>query len=79
VDSFFMRAGDLLAAGLIFVGTTWLGAGVPAFGAMNLALVVAWAMIAGAVLRRYASKCGERAVTTRRAAQASSSADSDSA
>lgn len=53
IDTFFMRAGDVLAAGVVYVGTTWAGAGVARFGAANLALVVVWAGVAWAVLGRY--------------------------
>jgi AAA family ATP:ADP antiporter len=60
VDSFFVRAGDLLAAGVVYAGTTWLGATVPGFGAANVALVVLWAAIAAAVFRQYSARCGER-------------------
>lgn len=57
IDTFFVRAGDLLAAGLVYVGTTWGGAGVRSFGAANVVLVVVWAGIAWAVLKRYRSLC----------------------
>jgi AAA family ATP:ADP antiporter len=53
VDTFFVRAGDLLAGAAVFAGTTWLGAGIRGFGAANLVLVAAWGAIAVAVLRRY--------------------------
>jgi AAA family ATP:ADP antiporter len=59
IDTFFVRAGDLLAAGLVYVGTTWGGAGVRRFGAANVVLVVVWAGIAWAVLKRYRSLCAD--------------------
>jgi AAA family ATP:ADP antiporter len=55
VDTFFVRAGDVLAAGAVYAGTRWAGAGVAAFGAANLVLVVAWLGTARAVLRRHAA------------------------
>jgi ATP:ADP antiporter, AAA family len=57
IDTFFVRAGDLLAAGVVYAGTTWAGAGVRAFGAANLLLVLLWAAVAVAVLRRYRALC----------------------
>jgi AAA family ATP:ADP antiporter len=55
VDSFFHRAGDVLAAGAVFVGTS-LGAGVRAFGAANLVLVAIWAATALLLLREYRAR-----------------------
>jgi AAA family ATP:ADP antiporter len=57
IDSFFVRAGDLLAAGVIFAGTTFLGAGIAGFAGLNLVLVVLWGAAAWAVLGRYRSLC----------------------
>jgi AAA family ATP:ADP antiporter len=56
IDSFFVRAGDLLAAGVIFAGTT-LGAGITGFAGLNLVLVVLWGAAAWTVLGRYRSLC----------------------
>ena len=56
VDSFFMRAGDVIQAGIVFVGER-LAFAVPAFAALNLALVGLWLLVAGAInveLRRRA-------------------------
>ena len=44
VDSFFMRAGDVLAAGLVFVGER-LAFTVPTFAAFNVGLAVVWTLI----------------------------------
>ena len=41
VDSFFVRAGDVVQAGLVFVGER-LAFAVPAFAAVNLVLVGGW-------------------------------------
>ena len=41
VDSFFVRAGDLIQAGVVFVGERLLLT-VPAFAAINLVLVGGW-------------------------------------
>jgi ATP:ADP antiporter, AAA family len=57
IDTFFVRAGDVLAAAVVFVGTRWAGASVASFGAVNLLLVLVWAATAWGILRRYRSLC----------------------
>jgi AAA family ATP:ADP antiporter len=52
IDSFFVRFGDLCAAGLVFVGTT-LGLTTRGFAGINIVLVLAWLVIAWRLLRRY--------------------------
>jgi AAA family ATP:ADP antiporter len=44
VDSFFMRAGDVIAAGLVFLGER-LAFAAPTFAAVNVGLAVVWARI----------------------------------
>lgn len=44
VDAFFMRAGDVIAAGLVFLGER-LAFAVPTFAAFNVAMAVVWALI----------------------------------
>lgn len=44
VDSFFMRAGDVIAAGLVFLGER-LAFAAPTFAAVNVVLAVVWALI----------------------------------
>ena len=44
VDSFFMRAGDVIAAGLVFVGER-LAFAAPTFAAVNVGLAIVWALI----------------------------------
>jgi AAA family ATP:ADP antiporter len=44
VDSFFMRAGDVLAAGLVFLGERMAFA-IPTFAAVNVGLAIVWALI----------------------------------
>jgi AAA family ATP:ADP antiporter len=51
LDTFFVRMGDLLTAGLVFVGTQRLGLGIAGFGRANLVLVVLWLAVTGLVLR----------------------------
>ncbi|HET6795877.1 MAG TPA: Npt1/Npt2 family nucleotide transporter [Gemmatimonadales bacterium] len=56
IDSFFVRAGDVLSAALVFVGTTWLSFQTTTFARVNLVLVVAWLLLAVAIGRAYARK-----------------------
>ena len=60
VDSFFMRAGDVLSAGLVFVGER-LALAVPVFAAVNVVLVGAWLTIATMLNATRAERGAERA------------------
>ncbi len=51
VDTFFVRLGDVAAALVIFVGTTWLTFGIREFAALNVLVVIAWLAVAGLVVR----------------------------
>ena len=53
IDTFFVRLGDLCAAGLVFAGTHVLGFGIPEFAATTAAITAAWLAIALAVGRRF--------------------------
>jgi len=55
IDTFFVRLGDVLSAGLVFVGTTMLGFRVFEFAVTNLVVVLAWSGVAWLVLRYYRS------------------------
>jgi ATP:ADP antiporter, AAA family len=57
IDSFFVRAGDLLSAAVVFAGTTFLGAGIAGFAFLNLILVVFWVATAWVLVGRYRSLC----------------------
>jgi AAA family ATP:ADP antiporter len=46
VDTVFVRAGDLLSAALVFVGTTWLAFSPANFAMVNGGLILAWLAIA---------------------------------
>lgn len=52
VDSFFVRFGDLLAAFIVFAGTTWLALDATGFAVVNLALIVIWLWLAWALIKR---------------------------
>jgi AAA family ATP:ADP antiporter len=53
VDTFFVRIGDVVSAGVVLVGTTWLALDVRGFALANVALTVAWIALATRILRRY--------------------------
>ena len=48
-----MRFGDVISAGLVFAGTTWLGFAPKQFALVNAALVVLWLILAVAIGRRF--------------------------
>lgn len=52
-DAFFWRAGDVLSAAAVFIGTTWLSMRASHFAFMNLALVALWLLVAWRVGTRY--------------------------
>jgi AAA family ATP:ADP antiporter len=56
IDSFFVRAGDVLSAALVYVGVTLLGFGGTGFARVNLVLAAAWVLIAVAIGREYQRK-----------------------
>lgn len=56
IDSFFVRGGDVLSAGLIYLGTTQLGFATTGFARVNLILAGAWLVLALAVGRAYQRK-----------------------
>jgi ATP:ADP antiporter, AAA family len=53
VDTFFVRAGDVLSAAFVFVGTTLLGLSASGFAAGNILAVVAWIGVGLLILREY--------------------------
>jgi len=56
IDSFFVRAGDVLSAILIYVGTSQLAFGPAQFARVNLVLSLVWIGLAIAVGRAYVRK-----------------------
>ncbi len=61
LDTFFVRTGDVIAAGIVFAGTQWLGLGVTGFARSNVALCVLWLVMAWLVLRENRSLVGRGA------------------
>lgn len=60
IDSFFVRAGDVLSALLVFGGTTYLAMRPQGFAMFNIVLVVIWLALAYAVGREFQRRTGER-------------------
>ena len=50
IDTFFMRAGDVLQAGIVLAGTAW-ACGIKGFAAVNLVLTLVWLAVAVGVAR----------------------------
>jgi AAA family ATP:ADP antiporter len=57
-DTFFVRFGDVLSAGLVFAGTTWLGFAPREFALANVALIAAWLVLAVAIGRSFKRLAG---------------------
>jgi len=53
VDTFFVRTGDLLSAGIVYAGTTWLALDVRGFAVTNVVLTLAWLAVAALLLREH--------------------------
>jgi AAA family ATP:ADP antiporter len=51
IDTFFVRAGDVLSAALIFAGTTYLSFGTRQFALVNLGFVLVWTALAALIGR----------------------------
>ena len=52
-DTFFVRFGDVLSAGLVFAGTTWLGFAPREFALANVILIAGWLVLAVAIGRQF--------------------------
>ena len=52
-DTFFWRAGDLLSAGLVYVGLNVLQLSTKGFAFVNMVLVVVWTLLALAIGKEY--------------------------
>lgn len=53
VDTFFVRGGDVLSAGIVFLGTSSLQLSVRGFAAGNVALTLVWIGVALLILKRH--------------------------
>ena len=57
-DTFFVRFGDVLSAGIVFAGTTWLGFAPRHFALVNVGLIVIWLVLAIGIGRRFKQLSG---------------------
>jgi AAA family ATP:ADP antiporter len=53
IDTFFVRAGDVLSAVVVFAGTTWLALSTKGYALFNVALVTVWLILAILIGRGY--------------------------
>jgi AAA family ATP:ADP antiporter len=53
IDSFFWRAGDVLSAAVVFIGTTYLAMQASQFAIVNIVLVLVWLVLAVLIGREY--------------------------
>ncbi len=53
IDTFFVRAGDVLAAGLVLVGTTTIHMSLTGFAVSNIVLAVLWLGLTVGIARRF--------------------------
>jgi AAA family ATP:ADP antiporter len=58
IDSFFVRAGDVFSAGLVFVGASLLQLRTQEFAMVNLVLVAGWLVLAVMIGREYRRVAG---------------------
>ncbi|MEJ2484009.1 MAG: LEA type 2 family protein [Gemmatimonadota bacterium] len=56
IDAFFWRAGDVLSALLVWVGTTWLALSASGFAKFNMVLVLIWLGLSVAIGREYSRR-----------------------
>jgi AAA family ATP:ADP antiporter len=59
IDTFFWRFGDLIQAGVVYLGLNWFGWTAPTFAALNLALALIWIGLAVAIGREFGRKALE--------------------
>jgi AAA family ATP:ADP antiporter len=57
-DTFFVRLGDVISAGLVYAGTTWLGFAPRQFALTNVGLIVVWLTLAVVIGRRFQRMTG---------------------
>jgi len=57
-DTFFVRFGDVLSAGLVFAGTTWLGFAPREFAMVNVVLIAVWLILAVVIGRFFTRLSG---------------------
>jgi AAA family ATP:ADP antiporter len=56
IDTFFWRFGDLIQAGVVYLGLNWFGWSAPTFALLNLVLALGWIGLAVAIGREFGRK-----------------------
>jgi len=67
IDAFFVRTGDLLQAGVVFLGTEVLSLSIRNFALVNVVLVGVWLLLAAGIAREHRKLVGSE-TSTRHAA-----------
>jgi len=57
-DTLFVRFGDVLSAGLVFAGTTWMNFAPREFALVNVGLILVWLVLAVAIGRLFKRLAG---------------------
>ena len=65
VDTFFVRLGDMISAGLVFVGTNYLALGTRGFASVNLGIIVLWLLVSWRVVVWYKRLAKEQGIDTK--------------
>jgi AAA family ATP:ADP antiporter len=60
IDAFFWRAGDVLSAVVVWVGTTWLALDASGFARFNIILVLIWLGLSVAIGKEYSRRVNDR-------------------
>jgi ATP:ADP antiporter, AAA family len=53
IDTFFVRGGDVISAGVVYIGTTMIGMGAGGFAASNVVLTLVWIAIALLIIKQH--------------------------
>ncbi|MFC2170162.1 NTP/NDP exchange transporter [Acidobacteriota bacterium] len=53
IDTFFQRAGDILSALLVFIGTTYLASNVEGLAKLNIGLIIIWMILCVLIMKLY--------------------------
>jgi AAA family ATP:ADP antiporter len=67
IDAFFVRTGDLLQAGVVFLGTEVLALTIRSFAFVNIVLVGVWLLLAVGIAREHRKLVGSETETQRAA------------
>jgi AAA family ATP:ADP antiporter len=60
IDTFFVRAGDMLTGLFVFIGTTYLAFNVERFARLNIAIVVIWVILCLLIIKEHKKLSAER-------------------